>query len=64
YEKLAPSVKNKSPMVASIIRIASNYNYFTPVRTRPYEVLKPVSGNGQKNGDDKKSADKGQAKAN
>lgn len=64
YEKLAPSVKNKSPMVASIIRIASNYNYVTPVRNRAYEVLKAVSGNGQKNGDEKKSADKGQAKAN
>lgn len=50
YEKLAPTVKNKSGMVASIIRIASNYNYVTPVRNRAYEVLKVVSGgNNQKN---------------
>ena len=51
YEKLAPNVKNKSGMVESIIRIASNYNYVTPVRNRAYEVLKEVSGNGgnQKN---------------
>lgn len=45
YEKLAPNVKNKSGMVESIIRIASNYNYVTPVRNRAYEVLKEVSGN-------------------
>ena len=35
YEKLAPSVKNKSPMVASIIRIASNYKL-------PYFSLTPT----------------------
>ncbi len=46
YEKIAPKVKNKSGMVESIIRIAGNYNYVTPVRNRAYEVLKSVSGNG------------------
>lgn len=45
YEKLAPKVDNKSGMIASIIRIANNYNYVTPVRNRAYEVLKSVSGN-------------------
>ncbi len=45
YEKIAPTVKNRSGMVESIIRIASNYNYVTPVRNRAYEVLKKVSGN-------------------
>ena len=50
YEKIAPTVKNKAGMVDSIIRIASNYKYVTPVRNRAYEVLKQVSGNnGQKN---------------
>ncbi len=49
YEKLAPNVKNKSGMVESIIRIAGNYNYVTPVRNRAYEVLKSVSGNGKGN---------------
>lgn len=44
YEKLAPTVKNKGPMIESIVRIANNYNYVTPVRTRAYEVLKQVSG--------------------
>ncbi len=44
YEKLAPTAKNKSGMIESIIRIANNYNYVTPVRNRAYEVLKNVSG--------------------
>ena len=48
YEKLAPAVKNKSGMIESIVRIANNYNYVTPVRNRAYEVLKNVSGNGTK----------------
>lgn len=48
YEKLAPKVENKSGMIESIIRIASNYQYVTPVRTRAYEVLKSVSGNNDK----------------
>jgi len=48
YEKIAPKVENKSGMIESIIRIASNYQYVTPVRTRAYEVLKSVSGKGDK----------------
>lgn len=53
YEKLAPKVENKSGMISSIIRIAGNYNYVTPVRNRAYEVLKSVSGNGNSNGSGK-----------
>jgi len=52
YEKLAPSVKNKSGMIESIVRIANNYNYVTPVRTKAYEVLKTVSASGS-NGNQK-----------
>lgn len=44
YEKLGPNVTNKTGMVESIVRIANNYNYITPVRNRAYEVLKSVSG--------------------
>ncbi len=50
YEKLAPTVKDRSGMITSIIRIANNYNYVTPVRNRAYEVLKSVSGNNRSNG--------------
>ncbi len=50
YETLAPNVKNKAGMVESIVRIANNYNYVTPVRNRAFEVLKNVSGNGSSNG--------------
>jgi hypothetical protein len=64
YEKLAPNVKNKSGMVESIVRIASNYNYVTPVRNRAYEVLKKVSGtNGGKTDSKAASASNGQTAA-
>ncbi len=44
YEKLAPTVENKTEMVQSIASIATNYAYVTPVRNRAYEVLKKVTG--------------------
>ncbi|HQL34266.1 MAG TPA: HEAT repeat domain-containing protein [Treponemataceae bacterium] len=53
YEKLAPNVSNKAPMVESIVRIANNYNYVTPVRNRAYEVLKSVSGSVSGSGNNK-----------
>ena len=46
YEKLAPTVENKTEMIENIARIATNYNYVTPVRTRAYEVLKIVQSGG------------------
>jgi len=54
YEQLAPNVKNKSGMVESIVRIANNYNYVTPVRDRATDVLKKISsGSNSKNGNGK-----------
>jgi hypothetical protein len=50
YEKLAPNVKNKSGMIESIVRIANNYNYVTPVRNRAIEVLKKVRDGSNNNG--------------
>lgn len=70
YEKLAPNVKNKAGMIESIVRIANNYNYVTPVRNKAYAVLKEVNGsskNGQSNGQTSKadsSAKAAPAKAN
>jgi len=61
YEKLAPNVKNKAGMVESIVRIANNYNYVTPVRNRAYEVLKQVSGNSS-NSSNSNGSKNGQAK--
>lgn len=56
YEKIAPNVKNKTGMIESIVRIANNYNYVTPVRNRAYQVLKSVSGtNASKNGQSSKT---------
>ena len=50
FEKLAPSIENKNETIESIVRIASNYNYITPVRTRAYEVLKVVQESGSNSG--------------
>jgi len=65
YAKIAPKVKNKTPMIESIVRIANNYNYVTPVRNRAFEVLKQVSeGNSSKNGSTKTEKPTTAAKAN
>ncbi len=42
YEVLAPQCEDKRGMFDVIMRIASNYNYVTPVRNRALEVLKSV----------------------
>ena len=39
YEKLAPNVQDKGPMIQSISEIRTNYRYATPVRTRATELL-------------------------
>lgn len=44
YEKIAKVVKDKTGLVEGIMRIASNYNYVTPVRKRAQEVLTNLSG--------------------
>lgn len=52
YEKLAPTVKNRQGMTDSILRISTNYNYITPVRTKAIELLRSImatSGNGDSN---------------
>ncbi len=46
YEKLAPSVQDKSAMIQSISEIATNYKYVTPVRTRALELLKTLQSSG------------------
>ncbi len=44
YEKLVSKVENKKPMVAGIMRIASNYSYVTPIREKALALLKTVTG--------------------
>ncbi|AEE16842.1 HEAT repeat domain-containing protein [Treponema brennaborense] len=44
YEKLAPTVQDKGPMIQSISSIASNYTYATPVRTKALDLLKTLTG--------------------
>lgn len=48
YEKLAPNVQDKGPMIQSISEIRTNYRYATPVRTRATQLLKTLQGNGKK----------------
>jgi len=43
FEKMSGSVANKKDMFETVMRIANNYNYVTPVRTRAYEVMRSIS---------------------
>jgi len=43
FEKISGSVANKQAMFETIMRIASNYNYVTPVRTKAQEVMRSIS---------------------
>ena len=43
FEKISGSVTNKKDMFETVMRIANNYSYVTPVRTRAYEVMRSIS---------------------
>lgn len=43
YEKLAPTVQDRKAMLESISKIATDYHYVTPVRTRAMALLKKLS---------------------
>ena len=45
YEKLAPTVENKQPMIESIRAISVNYRYNTSVRTYAYNLLQSLMNN-------------------
>ena len=52
YEKLAPSVENKQPMIESIGAIAANYRYTRSVRTYALNLLDQIqSGDSSDNSD-------------
>lgn len=44
YEKLLPKTQNKKPVIESLTRIASDYRFVRPVRTKAYELLKANAG--------------------
>ncbi len=46
YEKLSPSVQDKSAMVLSITQIATNYHYVKPVRDQAKALLKSIQNGG------------------
>ncbi len=43
FEKLSGTVKDKRAMFETIMRIANNYAYVTPVRTKAHEVMRAIS---------------------
>ena len=53
FEKMSGSIANKKDMFETIMRIANNYSYVTPVRTRAHEVMRNIS-NVNGNSDQKK----------
>ena len=44
FEKMSGSINNKKEMFETVMRIANNYSYVTPVRNRAYEVMRSISG--------------------
>ncbi|MEL3906644.1 MAG: HEAT repeat domain-containing protein [Treponema sp.] len=51
FERMAGSISNKKDMFETIMRIANNYSYVTPVRTKAHEVMRAISnadGKGEK----------------
>jgi hypothetical protein len=50
YEKLAPTVQDRKTMLDSIGRIAADYRYVTPVRTRARELLNKLKTGGASSG--------------
>ena len=54
FEKMSGSIINKKDMFETVMRIANNYSYVTPVRTRAYEVMRGIS-NSNSNTDQKKN---------
>lgn len=46
YEKLAPTVQDRGPLILSISSIASNYRYVQPVRDKAKELLKSLQNSG------------------
>lgn len=42
YEKLMPNIKNKKPVIESLGRIATDYNYPKVVREQAYKLLKEM----------------------
>ena len=44
YEKLLPKTKNRKPVIDSLSRIASDYRFVRPVRTKALELLRANSG--------------------
>ena len=44
YEKLAPTVQDKSPLIQSISKIAGNYYYNSTVRDKAKALLKKYTG--------------------
>jgi len=56
YEKLAPSVQDRKTMMESISKIATDYHYVTPVRTKAMALLKKLSADSKNSSDNKSSS--------
>lgn len=64
FEVLYESTENKKTMIDAIARIATDYNYVTPVRQKAYQLLKSMSSSDDKNKDDKNKDDKNKKSSN
>lgn len=53
FEILAPKSENKKIMIDAVARISTDYHYVTPVHQRAYKLLKELSSQGSKKGNEK-----------
>ena len=54
YEKLAPMTTNRKEMIESLTKIAGEYRYSTPVRTKAQRLLKSLTNSGNSKNNDAK----------
>lgn len=50
FEKMSGTIANKRDMFETILRIANNYSYVTPVRTKAHELMRKISSAEQTSG--------------
>ncbi|MGP1432416.1 MAG: HEAT repeat domain-containing protein [Treponema sp.] len=50
FERMSGSIANKRDMIETIMRIANNYSYVTPVRTKAHDLVRKISSAEQNSG--------------
>ena len=57
YAKLADNTENKKIIIDSLSKIAADYHYASPIRSKALKLLKSISGSDSSSGNSKSDAD-------